>query len=318
MGVPPLEFLEGVGDPIKRIGSGDLEFDGAGIDQVGHFGKHFRCRRLGAAFGLGADFAGLLKRDDGVDSLGCHAEIHRELDVVGAEQVYECVDSVWRRLSQPFSQPVTIGDRGDAMCAHPVGVGVPCDAKHLRLAQNQQLHDEAAHSTRGRRNGDRITRLGRDRADSGVRRHSDHVQRTGYFPTQLGWLTDQLIHRDRGVGGMAGPAEAEPQDLVADGELGDPGSDRSHDAGEVAALAGRKGGGEHVMQRARSDGGLAGIDPGGANFDHHLARPGRRHLHVRHVQHVPATVTVEPYGTRHRSRHLALLTPRIRPYPTPA
>ena len=42
-------------------------------------------RSLRAALGLGADFARLLKRDDGIDPLGRYAEINGELDVVRSE-----------------------------------------------------------------------------------------------------------------------------------------------------------------------------------------------------------------------------------------
>ena len=102
------------------------------------------------------------------------------------------------------------------MGAQPVGVARPRDAEHPRLAQHQQLHDKAADPARGRRNGDRLARLRDDRADGGVRRHADDVERTRCLPTQLGRFADQLVHRDGGVGGMAGSAEAEPQNLVAD------------------------------------------------------------------------------------------------------
>ncbi len=195
------------------------------------------------------------------------------------------------------------------MRAQPVGVAWSCNAKYHRLAEDQQLHDKAADSARSCRNGDGLTGLGRDRADSRVRRHTDDVQRAGHLPTQMGRFADQLTHRHGGVGGVAGPAEAEPKDLVADGELADLGSYRGHDAGKVATLAGRKRGGEHVMQRPDSDGGLPGVDPGRTNLDHHLAPAGRRHIDVDHIQHLTAPVTVELYGARHRSRHLELLTP---------
>ncbi len=62
-----------------------------------------------------------------------------------------------------------------------------------------------------------------------------------------------------------------------------PGPTRGHDTGEVAALAGRKRRGKHVMHRPDSDTGLAGVDPGGANLDDHLAGAGRRHIDVRHI-----------------------------------
>ena len=64
------------------------------------------------------------------------------------------------------------------------------------------------------------------------------------------------------------------------------------------------------MHRTDPDAGFAGVDPRGANLDHDLARAGRRHVDVRHIQHLTAAVTVEPYGARPRkpgSRHLVLL-----------
>lgn len=76
MGVPVFEFLEGVGHPIQRIAGGDVEIDRAAGYQVGDLGEHFRCGRVGAAFSLGADFARLLERDDRVDALRCHSQIH--------------------------------------------------------------------------------------------------------------------------------------------------------------------------------------------------------------------------------------------------
>ena len=97
---------------------------------------------------------------------------------------------------------------------------------------------------------------------------------------------------------MAGPPKAESQDLVADRELGDVGTHSGHHTGKVTALAGREGGRKHLMHRTDPDAGLAGVDPRGANLDQDLARAGRRHLDVRHIQHLTAPVTVELYGTR--------------------
>ena len=44
-----------------------------------------------------------------------------------------------------------------------------------------------------------------------------------------------------------------------------------------------------------ADAGLAGVDPGGTNLDHHLARAGRRHVDVCHIQHITPPVAVEPH-----------------------
>jgi hypothetical protein len=54
VGVPPLEFFEGVGDLVNRKAGGDIEIDGAGRDQVGDFGEHFQCPRLPTGRSLGA------------------------------------------------------------------------------------------------------------------------------------------------------------------------------------------------------------------------------------------------------------------------
>ncbi|KLO32231.1 hypothetical protein ABH37_10370 [Mycobacterium haemophilum] len=113
-------------------------------------------------------------------------------------------------------------------------------------------------ASRSRRNSDRLTRLGHDRTDGRIRRRTDNVQRTRYLPTQLGKFANQLPHRNSGVSGVAGAADAEPQDLVADGELGDVGPHGGHYAGKVAALAGRKRGGKYLVHRANADGGFAG------------------------------------------------------------
>jgi hypothetical protein len=65
-----------------------------------------------AGIGFVAYFFGLLNREGRVDSFGCDSEIYGELDVFWTEQADECLNPVRRRLSQPCSGPVTIGDRG--------------------------------------------------------------------------------------------------------------------------------------------------------------------------------------------------------------
>jgi hypothetical protein len=94
-----------------------------------------------AGIGFVAYFFGLLNREGRVDSFGCDSEIYGELDVFWTEQADECLNPVRRRLSQPCSGPVTIGDRGYAMGMEPVGVAWFCDAKCPYLAEHQQLHD---------------------------------------------------------------------------------------------------------------------------------------------------------------------------------
>jgi hypothetical protein len=95
--------MEHLGDATAEPGGVDyIEVDAAGVpamwavpkqcaqDRVllcAHGGGYIpgRCTRICASLGLGADFAGFLKRDGGVDSHGRDAEIHGELDVAGAK-----------------------------------------------------------------------------------------------------------------------------------------------------------------------------------------------------------------------------------------
>ena len=46
---PAFEFLEGVSHLLQGKGSGDVEIDGAGGDQVGNLGEHLRGRRVSGA-----------------------------------------------------------------------------------------------------------------------------------------------------------------------------------------------------------------------------------------------------------------------------
>ena len=63
------------------------------------------------------------------------------------------------------------------------------------------------------------------------------------------------------------------------------------------------------MQRPGPDQGLPRVYSGRANFDHHLARPWRRHIQVRQVEHVGASETVEPHRACNRTSHLDPLIP---------
>jgi hypothetical protein len=104
---------------------------------------------------------------------------------------------------------------------------------------------------------------------------------------------DQLVDWDDGVSGVTGTLKAEPEDLVSDGEIAYPVPDLDDNAGQVAAFAGGKGGGELLMQCAGADGRLTGIDPGGANLDEHLAFTGRGHIDIGDVQDIAPAVAVE-------------------------
>ena len=117
VGVPLLEFFESIGDPVERVGCGDVEVDCAGGDQVGDLVQHRRRRRLGAALGLRADLGGLRERDDGVDALGRHAKVDGELNVVRSEQVDKGIDAVRCGLAQSFGQPVAVFDWDGAVSA---------------------------------------------------------------------------------------------------------------------------------------------------------------------------------------------------------
>jgi hypothetical protein len=60
-------------------------------------------------------------------------------------------------------------------------------------------------------------------------------------------------------------------------------ADLDDDTGQIAALTGRKGRGEPLVQRAAAGGRHTGIDPGRANLDEHLPipDPGLVALHPR-------------------------------------
>ena len=124
----------------------------------------------------------------------------------------------------------------DAVCAEPLGVTGGRDAQHPHTSQREELHRDTADSTGGRRDRHGLTCLRRNRVDRGVGRGADHVQRTGDLPTQLGRFVDQLVDRDVRVGGMARSLKAEPEHLVADGEIADPVADFDDDTGQVTAL----------------------------------------------------------------------------------
>ena len=115
------------------------------------------------------------------------------------------------------------------------------------LRKRQQLHDQAADSAGCGRDRDRLAGLRRDRANCRIGGGADDVERAGHLPAQLRRLVDQLVDRDNGVSGVAGTLEAEPEHLVSDGEIAYPVADLGDDAGQIAALAGGKGGGELLM-----------------------------------------------------------------------
>ena len=68
---------------------------------------------------------------------------------------------------------------------------------------------------------------------------------------------------------------------------------------EVAALAGRKGGGEHLLHRAVADDDLAGIDARGGDPDQNLPVTGRRARDIDDTQDVRRPVMVELHPATH-------------------
>ena len=99
--------------------------------------------------------------------------------------------------------------------------------------------------------------------------------------------------------GLAGPEVGEADHLVADGHPGDLGPHLLDHPGQVAALARRERGGPAVVHEALADGGLAGVDPGGADADEDLAGAGNRAGHLAEVEHVDAAITIEADGLGH-------------------
>jgi hypothetical protein len=111
--------------------------------------------------------------------------------------------------------------------------------------------------------------------------------------------------------GVAGTPKTEPEHLVADGEIADPVPDLDDNSGQVAALTRGKRRGELLMQCADADSCLAGIDPGGANLDEHLACAGGWHIDIGHIQDIAPAISIEPDRARLCSCHadLPLLAP---------
>jgi hypothetical protein len=70
-------------------------------------------------------------------------------------------------------------------------------------------------------------------------------------------------------------------------------------ASEVAALAGRKGSGEHLRQRTVPDGDLAGIDARGGDPDQNLPVLGRGTRDIDDTEDVLRPVMVELHPAAH-------------------
>src|SRR5947209_3531808 len=117
---------------------------------------------------------------------------------------------------------------------------------------------------------------------------------------------DQLVFRDNRVGGVAGPAEAEAEHLVAGREFRHPCPDVDDDAGQIAALPRRERRGKHLLQRTDPNSRLTGVDSSSANLDEHLTITGYRHVDIGYVQHIASAVAVETHRARFRSGHPGL------------
>ena len=105
---------------------------------------------------------------------------------------------------------------------------------------------------------------------------------------------------------MARPVVGEAEDLVAHRDAAHLRTDLHHDAGQVAALPGGERRRPALVQRARADHHLAGLDPCRADLDQHLPGAGRRTLHLLHPQDIDPAVLVEP----HRLHRVITALPR--------
>src|SRR6202012_656182 len=88
------------------------------------------------------------------------------------------------------------------------------------------------------------------------------------------------------------------QHFVADREIADAVADFEDDAGQVAALAGRKGGGESIVQSPAADADFTGIDASRTNLDENLAGAGRWPIDIGHIQDVSPAIAVESDRSR--------------------
>jgi hypothetical protein len=89
-----LQLGEGRRHLIQRVTGRDRELDLARGHQLGHLGQDLWHRGLGAALGLGAEFASRFEGDDGVDPLARHAEFDGQPQVLRTEQIDEGADAV--------------------------------------------------------------------------------------------------------------------------------------------------------------------------------------------------------------------------------
>jgi len=122
-GVVLFQLGEHVSDPAEGVGRGDRDLDGRGCKELCDLGEDFGGGGGRAAVGLGPQLSCLVEGDDGLDALRGDAQVSSELDVPGAEEVDERVDSVGCLSGQTFAQPLAVVDRSCAVRAQPGVVG---------------------------------------------------------------------------------------------------------------------------------------------------------------------------------------------------
>ena len=142
-----LEFREGVLNSVERVGGGNRNLKLALVDQRRQMAQVFPGRAVTAACRLGANSSSPLEGDDRFDSVRSHAELHREVDVLGSVEVDERIDPIGRRRFDALGQTVAIGDLLDPVRLQPIAVGVRRDPEHPTACEPQQLHDEDADAT---------------------------------------------------------------------------------------------------------------------------------------------------------------------------
>src|SRR4029077_20911297 len=85
----------------------------------------------------------------------------------------------------------------------------------------------------------------------------------------------------------------DPEDRIADGEIVDPWAERADDAGEVAPENMRKF--QVVAGAAQPDLVIGGVDAGGVDVDHDLARSRGRVPHLAELQHLRTAMLCQQY-----------------------
>ena len=121
--------------------------------------------------------------DDGVDPIGCHAELEGQLDIAVAVQVDERVDrppGAASRMRSATPSPCATGH--DAVVPEPLVVRRTRQADHGGAGPPRQLHGERADAAGRRRHDHRVAGVRLDGADRRVRRGADNEQGAGDLP----------------------------------------------------------------------------------------------------------------------------------------